>query len=113
MPVERVVPNLPADDAGAGRAFFTGVLGMTVAMEHDFITTYRGADAAQISVLAQDPSGFRPDYSVEVSDVDACHARAVAAGAQVVYGPADEPWRVRRFFVRDPLGRLANILQHA
>lgn len=26
---------------------------------------------------------------------------------------ADEPWGVRRFFVRDPFGRLLNILEHA
>ena len=28
------------------------------------------------------------------------------------YGVAEEPWGVRRFFVRDPLGNLVNILQH-
>lgn len=113
MVVERVVPNLPADSAGAGRGFFIGVLGMEVAMEHPFITTYRGAGGAvQLSVLADDPSGMRPDYSVGVDDVDACHARAVAQGTPVVYGPADEPWGVRRFFACDPLGRIANIVQH-
>jgi hypothetical protein len=30
----------------------------------------------------------------------------------VEYGPADEPWGVRRFFVRDPVGKLVNILSH-
>jgi hypothetical protein len=30
----------------------------------------------------------------------------------IEYGPADEPWGVRRFFVRDPLGKLVNILAH-
>jgi hypothetical protein len=28
------------------------------------------------------------------------------------YGPVREPWQVRRFYVRDPLGRLVNILVH-
>jgi hypothetical protein len=27
-------------------------------------------------------------------------------------GPATEPWGVRRFYVRDPFGKLINILQH-
>ena len=35
-----------------------------------------------------------------------------ASGIEVEYGPADEPWGVRRFFVRDPFGKLLNILQH-
>ena len=28
------------------------------------------------------------------------------------YGPVNEPWGVRRFFVKDPYGKLVNILQH-
>jgi len=27
--------------------------------------------------------------------------------------PADEPWGVRRFYVRAPFGKLVNILAHA
>jgi len=34
------------------------------------------------------------------------------AGVPLVYGPVTEGWGVRRFFVRDPLGKLINILQH-
>ena len=33
-------------------------------------------------------------------------------GFPIEYGPVDEPWGVRRFFVRDPFGRLINILKH-
>jgi hypothetical protein len=36
-----------------------------------------------------------------------------AANLPIAYGPASEPWGVRRFYLRDPLGRLVNILQHA
>ncbi|REM04562.1 glyoxalase, partial [Mycobacterium tuberculosis] len=35
------------------------------------------------------------------------------ANLPIAYGPASEPWGVRRFYLRDPLGRLVNILQHA
>ena len=31
---------------------------------------------------------------------------------KIEYGPADEPCNVRRFFVRDPFGKLVNILMH-
>jgi catechol 2,3-dioxygenase-like lactoylglutathione lyase family enzyme len=34
------------------------------------------------------------------------------AGFVVEYGPVREPWGVRRFFLRDPFGRLVNILSH-
>lgn len=30
----------------------------------------------------------------------------------IEYGPADESWGVRRFYVRDPFGKLVNILAH-
>jgi catechol 2,3-dioxygenase-like lactoylglutathione lyase family enzyme len=53
-----------------------------------------------------------PELSIEVDDIDAVHGRMIAAGFKVEYGPSDEEWGVRRFFVRDPYGRLVNILSH-
>lgn len=114
MGVSRIVPDRFADDSAAGRIFFVDVLGLELAMELDFISTYRASDesAAQISVISADPSGFKPDYSVGVDDVDDCHARALRQGLDIVYPLTDEPWGVRRFFVRDPVGGLANIVEH-
>ncbi|MDQ3143809.1 MAG: glyoxalase [Pseudomonadota bacterium] len=114
MVIERIVPNRFAEDAEAGQQFFTHVLGLDIAMSLDFITTYRapGFPAAQLSVLSADPSGLKPDYSVGVDDVDVVHARAVADGHEIILAPRDEPWGVRRFFVRDPIGGLANMVQN-
>ncbi|RAJ64893.1 hypothetical protein K388_02090 [Streptomyces sp. KhCrAH-43] len=53
-----------------------------------------------------------PDPSVEVADVDAVHAAPVREGAEIAYGPHDEEWGVRRFFVRDPNGKVVNVLTH-
>ena len=53
-----------------------------------------------------------PNLSIEVDDCDAVHARAVEAGYEIVYPPTDEPWGVRRFFVRDPNGAVVNVMQH-
>jgi len=44
--------------------------------------------------------------------VDAAHAAAVRTGHEVIYGPVDEPWGVRRFFVRDPHGVVISVLAH-
>jgi catechol 2,3-dioxygenase-like lactoylglutathione lyase family enzyme len=54
-----------------------------------------------------------PDLSIEVDNLDEMHARMLEAGIAIEYGPASEPWGVRRFYVRDPFGRLVNILTHA
>lgn len=34
------------------------------------------------------------------------------AKIRIEYGPTSEPWGVRRFFVRNPFGKLVNILVH-
>jgi uncharacterized glyoxalase superfamily protein PhnB len=47
-----------------------------------------------------------------VDDVDAAFDAMRQAGFRTEYGPADETWGVRRFYVRDPFGRLVNILSH-
>lgn len=43
-----------------------------------------------------------------VTDVDAHHARAAAAGAQVVMAPEDQPYGGRLYSCRDPEGNLWN-----
>jgi uncharacterized glyoxalase superfamily protein PhnB len=53
-----------------------------------------------------------PATSIEVDDVDACYAAAVRTGAAIVHPLTDEPWGVRRFFVRDPDGNVINVLSH-
>jgi uncharacterized glyoxalase superfamily protein PhnB len=68
----------------------------------------------QLSVMNLDiKAGIHPDVSIEVDDVDAVHARAVAARADIVYPLTDEEWGLRRFFVRDPNGAVINVTQHA
>ncbi|WP_349291499.1 VOC family protein [Nitratireductor mangrovi] len=41
---------------------------------------------------------------LEVADVDECHARATARGADILFAPADRPWGMREFGVRTPDG---------
>jgi len=115
MPVRRVVPDLHADDPSASIDFYTGVLGLEVVMDHGWIVTFASPanPAAQISVMGKDASApVQPDLSVEVDDVDAAYAAARAAGHEIVHPLTDEPWGVRRFFVRDPNGTVLNVLAH-
>lgn len=67
----------------------------------------------QISVASEGGSKQPvPDLSIEVDDVDEAFAKMKKARFKVEYPLTDEPWGVRRFFVRDPLGKLVNILSH-
>ena len=67
----------------------------------------------QISVATEGGSGTSvPDISIEVDNLQEVHQRAIAGGFAIEYGPVAEPWGVSRFYVRDPCGRLINILEH-
>lgn len=115
MAVIRIVPDLHAPEPGSGRAFYEDVLGLEVVMDQGWIVTYAapGNAGAQLSVMAQDASApVAPDVSVEVDDVDGAYAAARAAGHEIVYALTDEPWGVRRFFVREPHGKVINVLGH-
>lgn len=115
MTVRRIVANLAAADPAQASPFYRDLLGLELVMDHGWIQTYASpaATTPQVGIASEGGSGTPvPDLSIEVDDVDAVHARAQEMGFEITYGPADEPWGVRRFFVRDPLGRLVNILQH-
>jgi len=116
MAVKRIVADIAADNLEQAAAFYGEVLGLRLVMNLGWIVTY-AADceaAPQISIAMEGGSGTPvPDLSIEVDDLDAVYKRAVAKGFTVEYGPVSEPWGVRRFYVRDPFGRLVNVLTHS
>jgi predicted enzyme related to lactoylglutathione lyase len=115
MAVRRIVPDLHAADPAAGAEFYAEVLGLEPVMDLGWIVTYAdpGNPAAQLSVMREDASApVTPDVSLEVDDVDAAYAAAQRRGAEIVHPLTDEPWGVRRFFVRDPSGAVLNVLGH-
>jgi catechol 2,3-dioxygenase-like lactoylglutathione lyase family enzyme len=115
MSVKRIVPDFQAQEPGASREFYEDVLGLEVAMDLGWIVTFSAPDssAAQISVMRHDATAsVQPDASIEVDDVNAVHAAAQRLGYEIVHPLTDEPWGVRRFFVRDPTGKVLNVLTH-
>lgn len=115
MKVRRIVANIAATDTVAACLFYHDVLGLDLLMDHGWIATYGSSEpmTVQVSIAAQGGSGtVVPDLSIEVDDLDDAHAGMVEAGFVIEYGPALEPWGVRRFYVRDPFGKLVNVLQH-
>ena len=115
MTVRRIVTNIATKDVAAAKRFYHDVLGLDLLMDMGWIATYGSEERMQVQVsfMAEGGSGTPvPDLSIEVDDVDAALQGMKAAGFAIEYGPAAEPWGVRRFYVRDPFGRLVNILSH-
>lgn len=116
MIIKRITTNIAADDLAEARRFYVDALGLEVAMDLGWIITFTAPTqmAPQVSVASEGGSGTAvPDISVEVDDLDQAQRRVREAGFEIEYGPVDEPWGVRRFYVRDPFGKLVNVLAHA
>jgi len=108
------MPYIESADFEAARAFYTRVLGLE---EGTFGGGYIGFGSGQAQVVLGPPGvePVLPDMGVDVDSraaVDAAYVEAVRAGHEVIYGPVDEPWGVRRFFVRDPHGVVISVLAH-
>lgn len=115
MKINRIVANIPTPDPAVVDSFYRDLLGLELLMDHGWIRTYGSAArmTVQVSFASEGGGGTAvPDLSIEVDDLDEALRRVHAAGIPLEYGPAQEPWGVRRFYVRDPLGKLVNILQH-
>jgi catechol 2,3-dioxygenase-like lactoylglutathione lyase family enzyme len=116
MQVKRIVANVSTPDPSRAGVFYKDVLGLDLLMDHGWLQTYGNQNDMQVQVSFASEGGSGtpvPDLSIEVDEVDTALERMTAAGFAVTYGPVDEPWGVRRFFVRDPFGRLVNILSHS
>lgn len=115
MTVRRIVTNIATDRVSDGYSFYSDPLGLKVAMDHGWIVTFASDQIApvQVSIASEGGSGTPvPAISIEVDDVDEVYQQALALAFDITYPIADEPWGVRRFFVRDPFGKLVNIVSH-
>lgn len=115
MAVKRIVANIQAGKTEAAKCFYGDILDLKLAMDQGWIVTWASDNsmAPQVSIALEGGAGTAvPDLSIEVDNLDEVYQRVVAAGLTVEYGLVEEAWGVRRFYVRDPFGRLINILSH-
>jgi len=115
MKVKRIVANVEAQIPVAAKRFYEDGLGLECLMDLGWIATYGSQQKMEVQISFMSEGGSdtpAPDLSIEVDDLDAALERMQAAGFPIEYGPAEEPWGVRRFYVRDPFGKLVNILTH-
>jgi predicted enzyme related to lactoylglutathione lyase len=116
LTVRRIVPNTKAADLDRAKVFYQQIFELELVMDHGWIATFASdvSTRSQISVASEGGSGTPvPDISIEVDDVDQTYQRAIAAKCEILYSITDEPWGVRRFYLRDPFGRVLNVLSHA
>src|SRR5699024_4284889 len=100
MQVKRIMANIATADIDKANSFYRDILGLEVRMDHGWLRTYGNSQAmtVQISVASQGGSDTPvPELSIEVDDVNTALERCRKAGLPIEYGPADEPWGVRRF----------------
>ncbi len=115
MKIKRIVVNVETQDISKAVYFYGDLLGLDLLMDMGFIATYGSNEKmdTQISFLSEGGSGtLVPDLSIEVDDLEDALTRIREAEIPIEYGPVEEPWGVRRFYVRDPFGKLINILTH-
>ena len=115
MTVLRIVANISAPDPAQVADFYRRLFALEVAMDSGWIVTLAGepGSRAQVSVASSGGSGTEvPQLSIEVDDVDAVYAVARETELDIVYPLTDEPWGVRRFYLRDPVGTVVNVLAH-
>jgi predicted enzyme related to lactoylglutathione lyase len=117
MVVARIVADLKSDDPAKTAAFYRAVFELEVAMDLGWICTLAGSTARQpiqLNLASEGGAGTElPVVSLQVDDLETVLERAARFGARPEYGPVDEPWGVRRAYLRDPAGNLINVLTHA
>lgn len=114
MKATEAIANLHTDDVERAREFF-GFLGLTEdGMDQGWVARFVSADSgACVQVVTRDATA--PEDSVmtiKVDDVDAAYDQAQERGYEIVHPLTDEPWGIRRFFVRSPDGHVINVAQH-
>lgn len=115
MTIRRIVTDIATSNVQEVSDFYIALFDLDVVMDQGWIMTLStgGPGPVQLSVASEGGGGAPvPDMSIEVDNVDEVHAKAEGIGAEITYTLRNEPWGVRRFFVKDPAGKTVNVLQH-
>jgi catechol 2,3-dioxygenase-like lactoylglutathione lyase family enzyme len=115
-------PDIQSARLPESRDFYGRLLDMEVAFDSDWYVLLRDPrrPRLQLAFVADDhatvPTAFHGPASgllvtVEVDDVDAVHARALADGVELAQELRDEEFGQRHFMAVDPNGLLVDVYQ--
>ncbi|AZA76954.1 glyoxalase [Chryseobacterium sp. G0186] len=113
--VKRIVANIKTNDLSGSSLFYQDILELDVLMDHGWIRTLGNDEETKVQISFAEQGGNDtevPDLSIEVDQVDDIYDKMKKAGFEITYEITNEDWGVRRFFVKDPFGKLINILSH-
>ncbi len=116
--IHRIVPNIYSVDIEKSKQFYTDFLEMDLVMDMEWIVTFASKQNpnSQISIIHYDKreklNNSATFLSIEVSDIDILYERARELKLEITYPITNEPWDVKRFFVKDPNGATLNLLTH-
>ena len=116
MRVTAIFADVHVSDIAASSDFYTDYLGLRVeAFNLGWVARFETPDQrARVQLVTHDETApENPVISVAVGDdVDEAYAEAVRRGYEIVHPLTQEPWGVRRFFVRSPDGTVVNVVSH-
>lgn len=117
MNIKRIVPNIPSSDIEKSKLFYRDFLGLELAMDMGWVLTFvsKSNPAVQITILEKDtPQEVETEFfiTIEVDDIESIYKKAISSDFEITYPITNEPWGVRRFFVKDPNSVIVNIMTH-
>jgi len=114
MKALEAITNLHTEDVERARAFFR-FLGLTEeGMNQGWVARFTSPDSgACVQVVTRDATAPEDSImTIKVDDVDTAYEQAQHRGYEIVHPLTDEPWGIRRFFVRSPDGQVINVARH-
>jgi predicted enzyme related to lactoylglutathione lyase len=114
MRAVEAITNLHTDDIERAREFF-GFLGLTEdGMNQGWVARFVSpSSGACVQVVTHDATAPEDSaMTIKVDDVDDAFEEAQRRGYEIVHPITDEPWGIRRFFVRSPDGHVINVARH-
>ncbi len=119
MNIVRTIPDVRSLNMPASRAFYEGILGFNVAMEHAgmmiLASSTRPKQQVTINADAADAMPLPPGFAMDVGfpeSVTEIHERAVAEGHMIIEPLEDKPIGIRRFSLLDPSGTRVTVVAH-
>lgn len=115
MHATSIMTNLRVSDIEAAKSFYTDYLGLsTEEFNMGWVARYASPTTrAAVQLVTRDASAPEDSVvSIHTDDVEGAYEEALRLGYEIVHPLTDEPWGVRRFFVRAPDGNVLNIVNH-
>ena len=115
MRATRITANLRVADVEEARIFYADYLGLSnEEFNLGWVARYTSPDTGvNVQLVTRDATAPEDSViSVHTDDLEGAYEEAQSLGYEIVHPITNEPWGVRRFFVRAPDGNVVNVVSH-